>query len=106
VGTIPSNMLFYGGTRLGEIQMSRTTAYQYRQRADHCLEIARVLEHVRHRKMALDMAEAWLRLAEQAEKAQNPFAPYQNARRRESPHADCMSVPTARNGSRIADSAS
>jgi len=59
--------------------MSQTsTAYEYRQRADHCLEIARVLELVRHRKMVLDMAEAWLRLAEQAEKTQNPFAPFQN----------------------------
>jgi hypothetical protein len=87
--------------------MSRTnTAYEYRQRADHCLEIARALELVRHRKMVLDMASAWLRLAEQAEKTQDPFAPYENAGRRESPHADCMAVPTARNKSRIADSAS
>src|SRR5215510_11875362 len=73
--------------RSGETNMSLTsTAYEYRQRADHCLEIARVVARVRHRKMVLDMAEAWLKLAEQAERTRNPFAPYQNARRQESPH--------------------
>ena len=69
--------------------MSQTsTAYEYRQRADHCLEIARVLELVRHRKMVLDMAEAWLRLAEQADRTQNPIALFHNGRRRDSQHAD------------------
>jgi len=63
-----------------------STAYEYRKRADHCLEIARVLDLVRHRKMILDMAEAWLRLAAEAEKS--PFPPFQNGRRRESTHAD------------------
>jgi len=69
--------------------MSRTSAaYEYRQRADHCLEIARVVQLARHRKMVLDMAEAWLRLAEQAEMTRNPFAPYRADRRQESPHPD------------------
>ena len=68
--------------------MSQTsTACQYRQRADHCLEIARVLELVRHRKIVLDMAEAWLRLADQAERTQDPFAPFQDGRRRDSQNA-------------------
>ena len=51
-----------------------STAYEYRKRADHCLEIARVVEHIRHRKMVLDMAEAWLRLVEQAEKTRNQLS--------------------------------
>lgn len=77
----------------GELHMSpNRTAYGYRQRADHCLEIARVLEHVRHRKLVLDMAEEWLRLAEQAEKSRNPFAQYQATPRREPPRADSQST--------------
>jgi len=75
--------------QVGEIHMLQTsTAYEYRQRADNCLEIARVLELVRHRKMVLDMAEAWLRLAEQAEKTRNPFATVQTAGATP-PHAGC-----------------
>jgi hypothetical protein len=69
--------------------MSQTsTACEYRQRADHCLEIAKVLELVRHRKMILGMAEAWLRLADEAEKAQDPFSAFQNTRRPQSRQAD------------------
>lgn len=49
-------------------------AYEHRQRADDCFEIARALEQLRHRKLLLDMAEAWLRLADQAQKNRNPFA--------------------------------
>jgi hypothetical protein len=43
-------------------------AEEYRQRAQHCIEIASGLTDQEQKLDILDMAMAWLRLAEQAEK--------------------------------------
>jgi len=43
-------------------------AEEYRRRAQHCVEIAMDLSHQGRKAKVLDMAQAWLRLAEQAEK--------------------------------------
>jgi hypothetical protein len=43
-------------------------AQEYRQRAQHCIEIASALTDPEHKLDVLHMAMAWLRLAEQAEK--------------------------------------
>ncbi len=43
-------------------------AQRYRMRARQCVETARTMSDVQQRLIVLDMAQAWMRLANQAEK--------------------------------------
>ena len=54
--------------------MTRSRAEQYRRRAQECLELARKISLERDRAVVLDMAQDWLRLAEQQE-APEEFPP-------------------------------
>ena len=51
-------------------------AREYRLRAQHCLDIATDLDGVRKRVL-LDMAQAWMRLAEQAKRNQGTDLVYE-----------------------------
>lgn len=62
-------------------------AREYRLRAQHCLDIAGDLEGVR-KVVLLDMAQAWLRLAEQAKRNQGSDVVY------ETPAKDRQAVPS------------
>jgi hypothetical protein len=50
---------------------TRTRAEEYRRRAQECLDLARKISLERDRAVVLDIAQSWLRLAEQQE-AQGP----------------------------------
>jgi len=47
---------------------ARDSARAYRLRAQHCLDIARDMESVAKKMTLLDMAQAWMLLADQAER--------------------------------------
>jgi hypothetical protein len=47
--------------------MTRTRANEYRRRAQECLDLARKISLERDRAVVLDIAQSWLRLAEQQE---------------------------------------
>lgn len=51
-------------------------AREYRLRAQHCLDIAMDLDGVR-KVVLLDMAQAWMRLAEQAKRNQSADVVYE-----------------------------
>ena len=56
--------------------MTRTRAEEYRRRAQECLDLARKISLERERAIILDMAQSWLRLAEQQEaQEENPSPP-------------------------------
>jgi hypothetical protein len=61
---------------------------QYRKRARNCLDMARTLADRRRKLIALDMAQAWLKLAEQAEKNRTADIVYETPPRPESPRPD------------------
>ena len=54
---------------------------QYRRRAQYCLEVARTLTDRGRKLVALDMAQAWLKLAERAEKNRTVDIVYETPRR-------------------------
>ena len=54
--------------------VTRTRAEEYRRRAQECLDLARKISLERERAIILDMAQSWLRLAEQQE-AQEEITP-------------------------------
>ena len=54
--------------------MTRTSAEEYRRKAQECLDFARKISLERDRAIILDMAQSWLRLAEQQETLQPPLA--------------------------------
>jgi hypothetical protein len=56
-------------------------ARAYRVRAQHCLEIAQDLGDTSRRMILLDMAQAWIRLAEQAARNQRTNLVYETPRR-------------------------
>ena len=43
-------------------------AKEYRQRAQACVEMAKTIEDPKHRLALLEMAQAWIKLAEKADK--------------------------------------
>jgi hypothetical protein len=45
-----------------------TSSTQYREFADECLRLAKQANDERHRKILKEMAEAWSKLAEEADK--------------------------------------
>jgi hypothetical protein len=47
--------------------MTRTRANEYRRRAQECLDLARKISLESDRAIILDIAQSWLRLAEQQE---------------------------------------
>ena len=47
---------------------ARDSAGAYRSRAQHCLDIAKDMESVAKKMTLLDMAQAWMLLADQAER--------------------------------------
>jgi len=49
--------------------MTRARADEYRRRAQECLDLAREISLERDRVVVLDMAQSWLRLAEEQEAA-------------------------------------
>jgi hypothetical protein len=49
--------------------MTRPRADEYRRRAQECLDLAREISLERDRAVVLDMAQSWLRLAEEQEAA-------------------------------------
>jgi Tfp pilus assembly protein PilX len=50
-------------------------AEEYRRRAQECLDLARKISLERERAIILDMAQSWLRLAEQEAQEENPSPP-------------------------------
>ncbi len=48
-------------------------AHRYREHAAHCLKIAQDVADLRSKLSLLDMAQAWVALAEQAEKNGETF---------------------------------
>ena len=52
--------------------MTRARMEEYRRKAQECLELARKISLERERAIILDMAQSWLRLAEQQETLQQP----------------------------------
>jgi hypothetical protein len=61
-------------TTLEEIRMAvtRARAEEYRRKAQECFDLAREISLESERAVVLDMAQTWLRLAEQQEKLQPP----------------------------------
>jgi hypothetical protein len=56
--------------------VTRTRAEEYRRRAQECLDLARKISLEKERAIILDMAQSWLRLAEQQEaQEENPSPP-------------------------------
>jgi len=53
------------------------TAGSYRQYASKCLEIAQNIGDIDRRLFLLNMAQDWLKLAEQVERDLTPVPPYQ-----------------------------
>jgi DNA primase len=50
-----------------EMAVTRTRAEEYRRLAQECFDLAREISRERDRAVVLDMAQSWLRLAEQQE---------------------------------------
>jgi DNA primase len=50
-----------------EMAVTRTRAEEYRRLAQECFDLAREISLERDRAVVLDMAQSWLRLAEQQE---------------------------------------
>jgi hypothetical protein len=53
---------------MGFAMAGRNFAREYRLRAQHCLDIATHMADLRNRMILLDMAQAWMLLADQAER--------------------------------------
>lgn len=56
---------------------SRDTAREYRLRAQHCLDIATDMDSCTTRMVLLDMAQAWMLLADQADRNQTTDVVYE-----------------------------
>jgi hypothetical protein len=68
--------------------MSRLdAAEEYRRRAEHCVKLARALARAEDKLILLEMAQAWLRLAEQATKNRATDLVYETPRGRRRPSA-------------------
>jgi len=52
--------------------MTRARMEEYRRKAQECLELARKISLERERAIVLEIAQSWLRLAEQQETLQQP----------------------------------
>ena len=59
----------------------RANANLYRVRAQHCIDIARDTEDASRRLVLVEMAQAWMRLAEQAERNRKTDMVYETPRR-------------------------
>jgi hypothetical protein len=55
--------------------VTRARAEEYRRRAEECLDLARRISLERDRAVILDMAQSWLRLAEQQERQEEIIQP-------------------------------
>jgi hypothetical protein len=55
--------------------VTRSRAEEYRQRAQECLDLARKVSLERDRAVVLDIAQGWLRLAEQQENVEEITPP-------------------------------
>jgi hypothetical protein len=55
--------------------VTRTRAEEYRRRAQECSDLARNISLERDRAVILDMAQSWLRLAEQQERQEETIPP-------------------------------
>jgi hypothetical protein len=53
--------------------MTRARMEEYRRKAQECLELARKISLERERAIVLEIAQSWLRLAEQQETLQPPL---------------------------------
>jgi hypothetical protein len=53
--------------------MTRARMEEYRRKAQECLELARKISLERERAIVLEVAQSWLRLAEQQENAPAPI---------------------------------
>jgi hypothetical protein len=64
--------------------MTRARMEEYRRKAQECLELARKISLERERAIVLEIAQSWLRLAEQQETLQPPLTeqPQQPQQRR------------------------
>jgi hypothetical protein len=62
-------------------------AEEYRRRAHHCVELARAVAGPEDKLSLLEMAQAWLRLAEQATRNRATDLFYETPRRRRHPPA-------------------
>jgi hypothetical protein len=60
-------------TRIAAI-MTRTRAEEYRRKAQECFDLARAISLKTNRAIVIDMAQNWLRMAEEQE-AQEEIAP-------------------------------
>jgi hypothetical protein len=58
-----------------EWPVTRARAEEYRRRAQECLDLARKISLERDRAIVLDMAQSWLRLAEQQERQEEIIQP-------------------------------
>ena len=65
----------------------REDAKEYRARAQHCLDIAGDMDSSR-KVILLEMAQAWLRLADQAERNQKNDVVYETPRGKAEPQPD------------------
>jgi len=55
--------------------VTRARAEEYRRRAQECLDLARQISLERDRAVILDIAQSWLRLAEQQERQEKIIQP-------------------------------
>ena len=55
--------------------VTRARAEEYRRRAQECLDLARKISLERDRAVILDIAQSWLRLAEQQERQEKIIQP-------------------------------
>lgn len=59
----------------GRMAVTRTRAEEYRRRAQECLDLARTLSLETARASLIDMAQSWLRLAEEQEEHEAVIPP-------------------------------
>ena len=80
---------------MGFAMARRDFATEYRLRAQHCLDIATDMADLANRMILLDMAQAWLLLADQAERNRTTDLVYETppARSAARPEADGPDAP-------------
>ena len=66
----------------------RDFAKEYRLRAQHCLDIATDMADLPNRMILLDMAQAWLLLADQAERNRTTDLVYETPPARSAPRPE------------------
>jgi hypothetical protein len=81
--------------------MTRARAEEYRRRAQECLDAARLISIETSRAALLDMAQSWLRLAEEQEGreeiirsrvSEQPQAPNSNSNNRSNPRTTTRGI--------------